>query len=93
MNAATPQLEVKCSHCGEQIVKSYASEVKLRATLLKWTPAGFFAVCKGCKRDVPMSFDLLKSIETSFRFEVDASQRPAAPRVVRRRGPVATSKL
>jgi len=64
------ELDFDCPYCGDQIVKSYAGQVKLRATLLKWESAGCFAVCKGCKRDVPIDFELLKSIHTRFAYEV-----------------------
>lgn len=64
------ELDFSCPHCGDQIVKSYAGQAKLRATLLKWESAGCFAVCKSCKRDVPITFDLLKSIHTRFVYEV-----------------------
>ena len=73
MLAASP--DVRCPHCRDQIVKSYADgETKLRAALLKWNGRGFFAVCKSCKQDVQLPFDLLKSIQSSFSFEVVAEQ-------------------
>lgn len=62
--------KVKCPHCGDQIMKSYTNEVKMRAAVLKWSAAGLFAVCKGCKAEVEIDFDLLKSIQTRFVYEV-----------------------
>jgi hypothetical protein len=62
--------KVKCKHCGDDILKSHEAVVKLRTKLLKWTPEGMFAVCKSCGADVPMDFDLLKSINTRFVYEV-----------------------
>ena len=52
------------------ILRSYGDHVKLRATLLKWSPEGFYAVCKGCKKDVRMDFEILKSIQTKFEYFV-----------------------
>lgn len=52
------------------ILRSYGDSVKLRATLLKWSSDGFYAVCKGCKRDVRMDFEILKSIQTKFEYFV-----------------------
>lgn len=62
--------KIKCPNCGDDILKSHGAEAKLRTKLLKWTPDGMFAVCKSCNADVPMDFDLLKSINTRFVYEV-----------------------
>jgi hypothetical protein len=62
--------KVKCPRCGDQIMKSYPDEVKMRAAVLKWNAAGLFAVCKGCNEEVQISFDLLKSVQTRFVYEV-----------------------
>jgi hypothetical protein len=61
---------LKCPTCGDMILRSYGDHVKLRATLLKWSPEGFYAVCKGCKKDVRMDFEILKSIQTKFEYFV-----------------------
>lgn len=62
--------KVKCPTCGDLILRSYGDHAKLRATLLKWTPDGFYAVCKGCKQDVKMDFEILKSVQTRFEYFV-----------------------
>lgn len=62
--------EARCPKCGDQIVKSYRDEVKLRSKLLKWTAKGLFAACRNCGDDVAISLDLLKSIETRFEYEL-----------------------
>lgn len=62
--------KVECPDCGDVILKSYGDHAKLRAVLLKWTTDGFYAVCKGCKVDVKMDFEVLKSISTRFEYFV-----------------------
>jgi len=60
--------KIKCPSCGDVILKSCGDQVRMRAALLKWTPEGFFAICKGCKVDVRMDFDILKSVQTRFEY-------------------------
>lgn len=61
---------VKCGNCNNSIIKSNNNEVKMRALVIKWNSEGCFAVCKSCKQDVPINFDILKSINTRFTYEV-----------------------
>lgn len=75
--------EVRCPKCGDQIVKSYLSEVKLRSKVLKWTAKGLFAACRGCGDDVRISTDLLKSIETRFEYEVKAAANSGCRKILR----------
>ncbi len=62
--------KVSCPTCGDLILRSYGDQVKLRATLLKWSQDGFYAVCKSCKKDVKMDFEILKSVQTRFEYFV-----------------------
>jgi predicted RNA-binding Zn-ribbon protein involved in translation (DUF1610 family) len=63
--------ELDCPHCGAAIIKSYGEEVKFRSKLIRWDRHGMFAVCKSCGEDVPVSVDLLKSIQSSFTYEAE----------------------
>lgn len=63
------QVIKKCPYCSDNIMKSYDNEVKMRATLIKWNDNGCFAVCKSCKRDVEIDFEIIKSISTFFTYE------------------------
>lgn len=65
-----------CPHCGENMIKSYAHEAKLRMKLIKWNKDGMFAVCKGCNGEVAIAGDLLKSVESQFVYEVESDERP-----------------
>jgi NCAIR mutase (PurE)-related protein len=47
--------------------------VKLRAKIVKWNGAGMVAVCKACNSDVPVTAEILKSIQSTFVFEVQKS--------------------
>lgn len=60
--------KVSCRNCSSNIIKSYENEVKLRAKLVKWTSDGMFAICKGCGNDVPLPSDIMKSIQSTFKF-------------------------
>lgn len=62
------ETKVKCPSCKDVILKSCGDQVRMRAALLKWTPDGFYAICKSCKKDVKMDFEILKSIQTKFEF-------------------------
>lgn len=62
---------LNCSTCGLSMVKSTATEAKLRVKLIKWDRDGMHAVCKSCGNEMPIDIDLLKSIESRFVYEVD----------------------
>jgi hypothetical protein len=64
------KLDLDCPHCGSNMIKSYADEAKLRMKLIKWNRDGMFAVCKGCGHDVSIGLDFMKSVQSSFVFEV-----------------------
>ena len=65
------ELDLDCPNCGTTMLKSYATEAKFRAKLIKWDRNGMYAVCKSCNKDVAISVDLMKSIQKSFVFTVD----------------------
>lgn len=60
-----------CEHCNASIIKSYGTEAKMRSKLIKWNENGMFAVCKACGHDQPIHTEVLKSLQTSFVFEVE----------------------
>lgn len=64
-------VDLDCPHCKSNIVKSYGDEVKMRSKLLKWDKDGMFAVCKSCNGEVPITIDLMKSIQAKFIYEVN----------------------
>ena len=64
------KLDLKCPWCNTNIIKSYDTEVKLRAKLIKWTSDGMFAVCKSCSEEIPIKLDVLKSIQSNFIYEI-----------------------
>jgi ribosomal protein S27E len=64
------KLDLNCPKCSDGIVKSYGSEVKLRAKIIKWNKSGMYAVCKSCGTEVAVDTDLLRSIESTFTYEV-----------------------
>lgn len=66
--------DLDCPHCEVTMIKSYGHEAKLRSKLVKWTSEGMFAVCKSCGHDVPISSELLKSMESTFIFEIQESK-------------------
>ena len=68
-------VKVDCPDCSTSIIKSYDAEVKLRAKVIKWTKEGMFAICKSCKQDVPIDMDVLKSIQSTFIYEIDEDIR------------------
>jgi len=53
----------KCPDCKSDILKAHGAEVKCRSKIVKWTVAGFVAVCKKCGTDVPITKAELKSVE------------------------------
>ena len=59
-----------CKHCSSSIIKSYGDEAKMRTKLIKWTKDGMFAVCKSCGEENAIHTNILKSIESSFVYEV-----------------------
>lgn len=62
---------IKCPKCSEQITKSYPNgDIKMRAKVFVWSKEGLIAVCKSCTADVSINFDILKSIQTKFTYEV-----------------------
>lgn len=63
-------VDVRCTECKAYIIKSNADEVRLKALIIKWNSDGCFAVCKACKRDIPIDFGILKSINAKFTYEV-----------------------
>ena len=64
-------VKVDCPNCKGNVVKSYDNEVKLRAKIIKWNKDGMFAICKSCNSDIPIAVDVLKSINSTFVYEVD----------------------
>lgn len=63
--------ELFCEKCQAQIVKSYGDEYKLRAKVIKWDSGGIFAICKSCGHEEPITMDVLKSMSSSFSYEID----------------------
>jgi len=63
--------ELACPSCDTKIIKSYANEVKMRAKVIRWDRDGMFAVCKSCGTDVPISTDIIKSIESTLIYEIN----------------------
>lgn len=63
--------ELFCEKCNSQIVKSYGSEYKLRAKLIKWDSDGMFAVCKSCGHEESINSEILKSMSSHFSYEID----------------------
>ena len=61
--------QIKCPNCQDSIVKSNGHEVKMRVLMVKWNDKGCFAVCKSCKSDVEIDFDIMKAIKTKFTYE------------------------
>ena len=68
---ALPITRLRCPNCTSSVIKSYGEEVKLRSKLLKWTREGMFAICKSCGEDVPIGLEVLKSIQSTFSYEID----------------------
>jgi hypothetical protein len=64
------QNTLDCPHCGYNVVKSYGNETKMRSKVVRWDHKGMFAVCKACDGEVPITLELIKSIQSSFVFEV-----------------------
>jgi DNA-directed RNA polymerase subunit M/transcription elongation factor TFIIS len=65
------KIDVDCPECGANMIKSYAEEAKFRCKLIKWDKEGMKAICKSCDHEVPISVDVLKSVESTFVFEAD----------------------
>jgi ribosomal protein S27E len=68
------KLDLNCPCCADSIVKSYDGEVKMRSKLIKWNNAGMYAICKSCGTEVTLNPDLLRSIESSFTYEVSTTK-------------------
>jgi len=62
-----PQIE--CPNCHDNLTKSYRDSVKMRMVMIRWDSNGCHAVCKSCKADVPIDFEVLKMINTFFTYE------------------------
>jgi len=62
---------LSCPGCKSGMIKSYNGEAKLRAKLVKWNQDGMFAVCKSCGDDVPIKVDILKSLQSTFRYVIE----------------------
>ena len=62
-----PQIE--CPNCHEKLTKSYHDSMKMRVVMIKWDVDGCKAVCKSCKADVSIDFEVLKNINTFFTYE------------------------
>jgi len=60
-----------CKHCDSSIIKSYGTEAKMRSKLIKWTSDGMFAVCKSCGTENEIHTDFVKSMQSSFVYEVN----------------------
>lgn len=60
-----------CPKCRGSIIKSYGEETKFRSKLIVWNTKGMFAVCKSCNAEVEVDPELLKSIKSSFVYEVN----------------------
>lgn len=67
--------DLDCPQCGQNMIKSHGDHAKFRMKLIKWDHKGMSAVCKSCGHDVPVSLDLMKSIQSSFTFEIPASSQ------------------
>lgn len=68
-------IDLDCPHCQSNMIKSYESQAKFRMKLLYWNKNGMYAVCKSCGKDVGISTDLLKSIQSSFVYEVTPKEK------------------
>lgn len=67
-----------CPNCEGSIIKSYGEETKFRSKLIVWNPKGMFAVCKSCNCEVEVDPELLKSIKSSFVYEVNPDKNSKA---------------
>ena len=65
-----------CKQCDSSIIKSYGSEAKMRSKLIKWNQDGMFAVCKSCGTENEVNMDVLKSMQSSFVYEVTPDKGP-----------------
>jgi len=63
--------DLKCHGCNADIIKSYKTEAKLRAKIIKWNKDGMFAICKSCGIEVPVDENLLRSLQDTFIYEID----------------------
>lgn len=62
--------DLDCPKCRGNIIKSYNEEAKLRCKMIKWDRNGMFAVCKSCGEDVQIGSELIKSLQSSFVYEI-----------------------
>ena len=62
--------DLDCPKCSANMIKSTATEAKFRTKIIKWNRDGMFAVCKSCDHEVSIGVDLMKSIQSSFVYEV-----------------------
>ena len=61
--------DLDCPECQAPMIKSYSRETKFRSKIIKWDSSGMYAVCKSCDAEVPITVELMKSIQSSFVFE------------------------
>lgn len=69
------KVNLNCPKCSGSIIKSYDGETKFRSKLIVWNPKGMFAVCKSCDHEVEVDPELLKSIKSSFVYEVNPDRK------------------
>ena len=67
----TAKSHMDCPKCNSSMIKSTASEAKLRMKVMVWNSKGMFAVCKSCGEEVPITMNFLKSVESNFVYEVN----------------------
>lgn len=68
-------IDLDCPNCGTNMIKSYQKEAKLRLKMVIWNKDGMFAVCKGCSSEVAIQPDLIKSIQSSFVYEIPDTKK------------------
>jgi phage terminase large subunit GpA-like protein len=69
------KIDLDCPSCGQNMIKSYENEAKFRAKVLKWDRNGMFAICKSCSHEVPITLDFMKSIQSTFVYEVGEGEK------------------
>jgi len=63
--------KLDCPFCKLDLIKSHGNEVKMRVKVVKWNQDGMFAVCKACGQEVPITVNILKSIQSAFVYEIN----------------------
>ena len=69
------KVDLDCPKCGQNMIKSYEKEAKFRLKLLVWNERGMFAICKSCSGEVEISADLIKSVQSSFVYEIEEKSK------------------